>query len=92
MFVDISPPSEPDIVIEEVEKVKLSQVLDVLMERSEWKVITAPSMPFEPDYEVAIDLSMNYVQILEALKDHINIEYREAKCEGCYEIQRMTSR
>lgn len=91
VFENITPVQEDEVVEEDENAIaiKLSQLLDVLMEKSDWRIITAPSMPFDPNYEIDIDIDQDYGEIMEELMDKIDFIYEKANCDGCYLIKRM---
>ncbi len=90
VFENITPIPEEDVVEEEnTTTITLSRLLDVLMEKSDWRIITAPSMPFDPSYEIDIDIDQDYGEIMEELMDKIDFIYEKANCDGCYLIKRM---
>lgn len=94
IFESMSAPIEEVEEIEDSseesgEVVRLDRLLDWLMEESDWKVTSAPSMPIDRDHEVAINLDQSYDNVLASLKEKIDIEYRSAACSGCYLITKM---
>ncbi|MEE9374334.1 MAG: FecR family protein [Saprospiraceae bacterium] len=92
IFKDMSAPEQNDIEIPAIitgDVVRLDQLLDWLMEESDWKVISSPSMPIDGAHEVTVNLSSSYEKVLESLKQKIDISYSQAKCSGCYLIKKM---
>ena len=90
VFKDITERAE--VVIPESldkDKITLLKLLDFIMENSDWKVISIPSMLIDEDHEIIVNLDQPYLDLLESLDSKIDIEYNKAPCEGCYEITRM---
>jgi len=75
-------------IIEEVDLRKLysvQKVLDHLMENSNWKVSAGFANNFRLNSKVLVDLDLPYQEIIQALSDAGQLEYRTPR-EGYYEI------
>lgn len=94
VFENVTPPVEIDLLEDssQGESIRLDALLDLLMEKSDWKVTSSPSMPFNPSYEVVIDVDADYETILQSLGSKLDFIYEQASCTGCYVIKHMTGR
>jgi len=79
--------SEPEVQLGE--EIRLDKLLDWLMEKSDWKIVSTPSMPFDRSYVVNMDLSQSYEDVLKDLDQRIDMIYESGPCSGCFLIKKM---
>ena len=91
-FIDVTPEPEPIPEPVNEETFTLGQVLDMFMEKSDWKIMSAASMPFDGDAEVDIDPEQSYQELMDDLQSKLDFEYKEAPCDGCFVITKLQSK
>ena len=64
-------------------------ILDYIMEKSEWRVTSAPYSEFDAESVVKINLEQPYEDILEDLRDQADFDYIPLDCNGCYKITKF---
>lgn len=80
---------EPRVAEDTEEEYRVLYVLDQLMEKSGWRIITSPYTEFDGDDMIRINLDQPYEDILQDLVRKANFTYEQLQCQGCYRINRF---